>query len=190
MYYVPSIWKQRLFRGFRCSGVVLGTCLDVVGSSKSNRNCRIDNGSRTKWRAHPRRTHASFSRTWIGTLGLKSRSQCRRRPKRTTSCTHRRIYSCSKKMVWRRPCHSIEIKQESMNISLNVNGVSHTYYGINRLGVCHYGSCRWLFWKPFQGMANYIPMLSLCRIIEIDLREMLGKTDLHPNIEAKDGILM
>ncbi|WP_027391455.1 bestrophin family protein [Aquimarina latercula] len=44
--------------------------------------------------------------------------------------------------------------------------------------------------NPFQGMANDIPMLSLCRIIEIDLREMLGETDLPPNIEAKNGILM
>jgi putative membrane protein len=44
--------------------------------------------------------------------------------------------------------------------------------------------------NPFQGMANDIPMLSLCRVIEIDLREMLGETDLPPAIEAKKGILM
>ena len=44
--------------------------------------------------------------------------------------------------------------------------------------------------NPFQGMANDIPMLSLCRIIEIDLREMLGETDLPPGIEAKNGVLM
>ena len=44
--------------------------------------------------------------------------------------------------------------------------------------------------NPFQGMANDIPMLSLCRVIEIDLREMLGETDLPPKIEAKKGILM
>lgn len=44
--------------------------------------------------------------------------------------------------------------------------------------------------NPFQGMANDIPMLSLCRVIEIDLREMLGETDLPPSIEAKNGILM
>ncbi|MBV6653707.1 MAG: hypothetical protein KI786_08125 [Mameliella sp.] len=44
--------------------------------------------------------------------------------------------------------------------------------------------------NPFQGMANDIPMLSLCRVIEIDLREMLGETDLPPGIEAKRGILM
>ena len=44
--------------------------------------------------------------------------------------------------------------------------------------------------NPFQGMANDIPMLSLCRVIEIDLREMLGETDLPPGIEAKNGVLM
>ena len=44
--------------------------------------------------------------------------------------------------------------------------------------------------NPFEGMANDIPMLSLCRVIEIDLREMLGETDLPPSIEAKEGVLM
>ncbi|MET1259080.1 bestrophin family ion channel [Flagellimonas sp. DF-77] len=44
--------------------------------------------------------------------------------------------------------------------------------------------------NPFSGMGNDIPMLSLCRTIEIDLREMLGETDLPPAIQAKNGILM
>ncbi|MCB9252222.1 MAG: hypothetical protein H6605_07120 [Flavobacteriales bacterium] len=44
--------------------------------------------------------------------------------------------------------------------------------------------------NPFQGMANDIPMMSLCRTIEIDLREMLGETDLPPVIKSKDGVLM
>lgn len=44
--------------------------------------------------------------------------------------------------------------------------------------------------NPFQGMANDIPMLSLSRVIEIDLREMLGETDLPPGIQAKKGVLM
>lgn len=44
--------------------------------------------------------------------------------------------------------------------------------------------------NPFEGLANDIPMLSLCRVIEIDLREMLGETELPPSIEAKNGILM
>lgn len=44
--------------------------------------------------------------------------------------------------------------------------------------------------NPFQGMANDIPMLSLCRTIEIDLLEMLGETEIPAPIEAKKGILM
>ncbi len=44
--------------------------------------------------------------------------------------------------------------------------------------------------NPFQGMANDIPMLSLCRTIENDLREMLGETDLPEDILPKNGILM
>lgn len=44
--------------------------------------------------------------------------------------------------------------------------------------------------NPFQGMANDIPMMSLCRVIEIDLREMLGETELPPAVKAKDGVLM
>lgn len=44
--------------------------------------------------------------------------------------------------------------------------------------------------NPFQGMPNDIPMMSLCRVIEIDLREMLKETDLPPKIKAKNGVLM
>lgn len=44
--------------------------------------------------------------------------------------------------------------------------------------------------NPFQGMANDIPMLSLCRTIEIDLREMLGETELPEVIISKKGVLM
>lgn len=44
--------------------------------------------------------------------------------------------------------------------------------------------------NPFEGLGNDIPMLALCRTIEIDLREMLGETDLPPSIEAVNGVLM
>lgn len=44
--------------------------------------------------------------------------------------------------------------------------------------------------NPFQGMANDIPMLSLSRTIEIDLREMLKENDLPPAIQAKNDVLM
>lgn len=44
--------------------------------------------------------------------------------------------------------------------------------------------------NPFQGMANDIPMLSLCRTIEIDLLEILGEKDIPPPIKEKKGVLM
>ncbi len=44
--------------------------------------------------------------------------------------------------------------------------------------------------NPFEGTGNDIPMLSLCRTIEIDLREMLGEEDLPAPIKAKKGVLM
>lgn len=44
--------------------------------------------------------------------------------------------------------------------------------------------------NPFQGMANDIPMLSMSRMIEIDLLEILGEEDTPPPIKAKKGILM
>jgi len=44
--------------------------------------------------------------------------------------------------------------------------------------------------NPFQGLIYDIPMMSLCRTIEIDLREMLGEKDLPAAIAPKNGILM
>ncbi len=44
--------------------------------------------------------------------------------------------------------------------------------------------------NPFQGMPNNIPMLSLCRVIEIDLKEMLSEKELPPAVQAKNGVLM
>jgi putative membrane protein len=44
--------------------------------------------------------------------------------------------------------------------------------------------------NPFQGVLWDIPMLSLCRTIEIDLREMLGETELPEAVKAHDNTLM
>ena len=44
--------------------------------------------------------------------------------------------------------------------------------------------------NPFEGLGNDVPMLALCRTIEIDLREMLGEKDLPPAIVPKSGVLM
>ena len=43
---------------------------------------------------------------------------------------------------------------------------------------------------PFENFINDVPMTALCRNIEIDLREMLGETELPPRIMPQDGILM
>ncbi len=43
---------------------------------------------------------------------------------------------------------------------------------------------------PFQGLGSDIPMLSICRTIEIDLKEMLSETDLPEPIKSKSNILM
>lgn len=44
--------------------------------------------------------------------------------------------------------------------------------------------------NPFEGLENDIPMLSLCRTIEIDLREMLGETDLPEPIKPIDDTIL
>ena len=44
--------------------------------------------------------------------------------------------------------------------------------------------------NPFEGLGNDIPMLALTRVIEIDLKEMLGETDIPGPVEAVDGVLM
>jgi len=43
--------------------------------------------------------------------------------------------------------------------------------------------------NPFEGNGNSIPMLSLCRTIEIDLKQMLGDTDIPPPIEPINDVL-
>jgi putative membrane protein len=42
---------------------------------------------------------------------------------------------------------------------------------------------------PFENRITDTPMTALCRTIEIDLREMLGETDLPPKKEPVDGFL-
>jgi putative membrane protein len=44
--------------------------------------------------------------------------------------------------------------------------------------------------NPFEGLANDIPMLSLCRTIEIDLLEMLDEDNIPDPIPAKNDVLM
>jgi putative membrane protein len=44
--------------------------------------------------------------------------------------------------------------------------------------------------NPFMGTPNSMPMLSLCRTIEIDLKEMLGENDIPDSIKESGGVLM
>ena len=44
--------------------------------------------------------------------------------------------------------------------------------------------------NPFGGLGNDIPMLSICRSIEIDLKEMIGDEDIPKPILPQNGILM
>jgi ion channel-forming bestrophin family protein len=44
--------------------------------------------------------------------------------------------------------------------------------------------------NPFENSINDVPMTAICRTIEIDLRQMLGETDLPPRIKPTNDILM
>lgn len=44
--------------------------------------------------------------------------------------------------------------------------------------------------NPFEGLGNDIPMLAICRAIEIDLIEMLGRDEPPPPVEPIKGVLM
>jgi putative membrane protein len=44
--------------------------------------------------------------------------------------------------------------------------------------------------NPFEGLGNDVPMLSLCRTIEIDLKEMLQDENIPKAIQPKNGVLM
>jgi ion channel-forming bestrophin family protein len=44
--------------------------------------------------------------------------------------------------------------------------------------------------NPFEGLMNDVPMFTMCRGIETDLRQMIGDTDLPAPVQPVDGILM
>lgn len=44
--------------------------------------------------------------------------------------------------------------------------------------------------NPFENSINDVPLSAICRNVEIDLREMLGETDLPPRLKAIENILM
>ena len=44
--------------------------------------------------------------------------------------------------------------------------------------------------NPFEGSANDIPISQMSRAVEIDIREMLGETDLPPVLQPKNNIVL
>jgi putative membrane protein len=44
--------------------------------------------------------------------------------------------------------------------------------------------------NPFEGLAYDVPLLSICRTIEIDLLQQLGETDLPKAIQPINSVLM
>jgi putative membrane protein len=44
--------------------------------------------------------------------------------------------------------------------------------------------------NPFEGNANDIPISQMCRAVEVDLREMLGETDLPPLLQPQNNIVL
>jgi putative membrane protein len=44
--------------------------------------------------------------------------------------------------------------------------------------------------NPFEGSANDVPISQMCRMIEIDLKEMLGETDLPPLLQFRNNIIL
>jgi putative membrane protein len=44
--------------------------------------------------------------------------------------------------------------------------------------------------NPFEGSANDVPITQMCRAVEIDLREMLGETDLPPQLQPQNSIVL
>lgn len=44
--------------------------------------------------------------------------------------------------------------------------------------------------NPFEGSANDVPISQMCRAVEIDLREMLGETDLPASIQPRNDIVL
>ena len=44
--------------------------------------------------------------------------------------------------------------------------------------------------NPFEGSANDVPISQMSRAVELDIREMLGETDLPPALEPKNNIIL
>lgn len=44
--------------------------------------------------------------------------------------------------------------------------------------------------NPFEGGANDVPITQMCRAVEVELRELLGETDLPPLLQPRNDIIL
>lgn len=44
--------------------------------------------------------------------------------------------------------------------------------------------------NPFENSVNDVPLTAICRVIEIDLRDMLGETNLPQRVQPVNSVLM
>lgn len=44
--------------------------------------------------------------------------------------------------------------------------------------------------NPFEGRGNDIPMFSICRSIEIDLKEIIQDENIPKPVQVQNGVLM
>jgi putative membrane protein len=44
--------------------------------------------------------------------------------------------------------------------------------------------------NPFEGNANDVPISQMSRVVEIDIREMLGETRLPPALQPQNNIIL
>lgn len=73
-------------------------------------------------------------------------------------------------------------------------------HGFEWLAIPFYVLISWIFFTmenvgdnsedPFDNSINDVPMSALCRTIEIDLRQMLGETELRPKVKPVHDVLM
>jgi putative membrane protein len=44
--------------------------------------------------------------------------------------------------------------------------------------------------NPFEGGANDVPMAQICRLLEIELKQMLGETEVPSLLKPKNNIIL
>jgi len=44
--------------------------------------------------------------------------------------------------------------------------------------------------NPFEGSPNDVPISQMSRVVEIDIREMLGETELPANVQPRNNIVL